>query len=146
MPRERKSAGLRLVEGNRSKRKVRKEPKFDGQAKCPRSLPLDVKKEWKKRAGQLKKAGLLTEADAPAFAAYCAAIFVMETALKVIENGGILAETGSGNEKQHPAVQTFLAAADRVVSYGSRFGLSPRDRAGLAVPEKPKQTLEDLLR
>jgi phage terminase small subunit len=83
--------------------------------------PADI---WESLAPSLHAAGLLTDADYPAFRRYCRLTAVWETAMVAVE--------------KTPERQAILALAkleDAIRKLDAAFGLTPADRPGLAVPK-----------
>jgi len=144
-----KPTALKVIEGNRGKRKL--EPEKEPQPKLglpqpPRWLSKLAKQEWRKRGKQLLELGLMTELDEANFAAYCQAYADLQEAQAIIDKeGAIWVSKKSGYAQAHPAVAMKHKAMADLRKFSAPFGMTPSDRAGLHV-EKPKQRLEDLLK
>ena len=112
--------------------------------RCPGHLAKEAKKEWKRIAGVLYDAGILTDLDRTALEAYCAWVAIHQQAIAEIMSDGACVKTGTGSVKSHPSVKLAKDAIVQVRLLGEQFGLTPaaRGRVGLEVtppePAKPK--------
>lgn len=79
---------------------------------------------------------MLTRWDVNLFAAYCEAAARREAAQRELNRDGLTVTGQKGNLVKHPAVQIERDATEQMNRLGGKFGLSPSDRAGLAVKEK----------
>jgi P27 family predicted phage terminase small subunit len=77
--------------------------------------------------------GIITSADRVAIAAYCQAYSLYVAATKDLNHNGFSAEGRQGSVVKNPALQAQIAAQDQMAKWGSKLGLSPADRARLAV-------------
>jgi P27 family predicted phage terminase small subunit len=140
----RKPTKLKVLEGNRGKRKLEpeKEPQFASGVRRPRWLDSYAKREWARMKPILEAQGLLTVADQAAFTAYCVAYSQMRHAAEELKKNpdAVYAE-----KRSHPAMTTLFNAIDKLNALSSRFGLTPSDRSRVKVSPK-KQTLQDLLK
>jgi len=151
-----KPTNLKLLEGNRGKRKLPKN-EFKPFPKAPKvHLDLDrqAKKTWKRLAKVLEPVGLLTEADGDLFAMLCQArsrIFKCHSFIK--ENNPSLVqvvkkEDSKGNKshtiKPGPYVVMEKQYYELFRRLAGEFGLSPRGRIGLTVGRDPDKG-DDLL-
>lgn len=151
-----KPTKLKLLEGNRGKRKLpENEPQPFPKAPKPH-LDIDkiAKKTWKRLAKILEPLGLLTEADGDMFAALCqirARLVVIHTFLKE-ENQSLVMEVQKPDPdggirfeyKQSPYVMMEKQYYELFRRFASEFGLSPRGRVGLAIGKDPDKG-DDLL-
>ena len=117
--RPRTPTALKIVRGNPGKRPLpENEPKPTVGAKVPDWLTVGGRKEWKRLAPMLERNGVLTEMDAESLGELCEAKAILKQQLQ---------EEGRWSTELWRAIQAMEA----------RFGLSPSDRARLAV-ERPK--------
>lgn len=95
-----------------------------------RESALDV---WNRLAPDLVSRKVLTAWDVDQFAMYCDAVVRHREAALDVARDGLTVEGQRGNEVKNPACQLVRDYADLAVKIGSRFGLSPADRAALSV-------------
>ena len=137
--RKRTPTALKLVKGNPGKRALPKnEPKPDlAQPSPPPFLCDDAKVEWGRVIGTLYKAGLMTELDRAALAAYCQAYGRWAQAERALArmaekdelNRALMVKTTNGNAIQNPLVGIANKAKDDVVRHAVEFGMTPSARA-----------------
>ena len=125
---------LRVIEGNPGKRPLmRDEAKATGTAMCPRHLSPVAKRLWK-RIKLAMPPGFYTPADECLLSAYCEAWSDHVAATKALAEGhSLIVKTGTGYSVS-PLVRIRSSAASTMAMLGTRLGLSPADRAGLATP------------
>ena len=145
-----KPSALKLVTGNPGKRPMNK-----AEAKVRLSMPApppflsdDAKVEWGRVVGTLYNAGLMTELDRAALAAYCQAYgrwaqaerAIVEAAERAIaeaeENDlpvpiapGLTTVTSNGNVINSPLVGIANKAHADVMRYAVEFGMTPSSRS-----------------
>jgi P27 family predicted phage terminase small subunit len=149
-----KPTALRALEGNPGKRPLNgKEPVPPMQAlKCPAWLLPEAKKEWMRLAASLAAMGVLTMADAAAFAGYCQAYARWREAEEFITKHGSIFKTPSGYVQQVPQVSIAQQNLKIMQSFCGEFGLTPACRArivaagGGAAGSQPDDPLENLLK
>lgn len=136
-----KPTALKLLEGNPGKRAINKaEPKPPATSvRCPAILSKGAKAIWKRRAPVLFRLGLLTDLDVESFAQWCQAWADWEEATAEINKRPLVKQ---GEQIIPNPYHTIRVKASNVLkAYSCRFGLSPGDRAGLAVdvgkPQNP---------
>ena len=129
---------LRLVKGNPGKRAL---PKREAKVALaeptpPPFLSDDGKVEWGRVCSALYRAGLMTELDRAALAAYCQAYGVWAQAERVIaklqangELNGLLMKTTNGNVIQHALIGVANKARGDVVRFAAEFGMTPSARS-----------------
>jgi len=105
----------------------------------PSWLAQEAKELWTSIAPILEADGRLTEQDVPAFIALCVAYSTMISAAKELAEEGVTA-IGWGGEahnssKKHPAAQVFRDSEKTFTSLCDRFGLNPKARRGMALPQ-----------
>lgn len=130
-----------MLEGNPGRRPLpTNEPQPQGgMPSRPEWLLPEAKREWSRLAPELERLGLLTPVDRAAFAAYCQSWAMYVQALKDIEEHGTTFVTDKGYEGPRPSVGIASKMLEKMAVYGAKFGLSPSDRARLAIPEKPAE-------
>ncbi len=128
---------LRVLEGNRGKRPLRKEPKATGVPECPTWLSREAKVEWRRVVPALMTMGLVGGIDQAALAAYCqswARWRGLEEALDgdpTDRNLHLMASKAKGD------LRSFLI----------EFGLTPVSRSRMASPAgSADDSLEGLLK
>lgn len=101
--------------------------------RCPAHLDGAARNEWRRLAGPLHKAGVLTTADRAAFAAYCQAYSRWVEAEEQLKTGPKLIKTRTGYVQQSP----WLSIANKQLELMGRFmaelGLTPSARSRLQV-------------
>ena len=144
-----KPTQLKLIQGNPGRRKLNDDVKLETGNEVPKPLThLDktAKKEWKRLAPVVFKAGLLTDGDLAAFGAYCSAFSSWYHAEKNLqstlsENGGHLTfTTDKGYQQQIPEVGIANQARLNMVKIAREFGLTPSARAGIPAVEQNEES------
>ncbi len=140
-----KPTNLSLIQGNPGKRKLNNDVLLDTSSEVPKPLVhLDTvaKKEWKRLAPVVFKAGLLTDGDLAAFGSYCAAYSSWYMAEKNLQaklsenNNSMTFETEKGYQQQIPEIGIANQARLNMVKIAREFGLTPSSRAGISTAEK----------
>lgn len=130
---------LNMLKGNPGKRQQNdSEPQFDLSAKSekpPLFLGALAKKEWKRIFPQLKKNGIITDADYIALAAYCQSVDTWVEAEKLKRANGLVLTTSKGSKIQAPAVGIANTALANILKFGREFGLTPSARANITAQE-----------
>jgi P27 family predicted phage terminase small subunit len=130
----------KLVElkGNPSKKKLSgAEPEpTRGAPRPPADLKGEALAEWGRIVPELDKLGLLTKVDRAYLVAYCEAWAAFNEARAALSEYGALVAGRDGGMVKNPAAQVMRDAADMMLKFGSRFGLSPSDRTRLSVPSQ----------
>lgn len=142
---------LKLVKGNPGKRKLNKrEAKPDlAQPSVPTFLNDDAKVEWGRVVGTLFNAGLMTEIDRGALAAYCQAYGRWAQAERALARmaardeltSALMIKTSNGNAIQNPLVGIANKAKSDMVRYAAEFGMTPSARS--RVEAKPPHEKAD---
>jgi P27 family predicted phage terminase small subunit len=152
-----KSTQLKVLEGNRSKRKLpQNEPKPRPKAPlCPQNVHKRAKKIWKKLGPKLEKEGLLCEVDGPSFAHFCEIQARLEIIREYLnkENKALVQEVqkpdpDGGMRHEYtpsPYVSMELRYLKEFRSFAKEFGLTPRGRVGLSTGGTNKRKRKDLL-
>jgi len=132
-----KPAALRIVEGNRGKRKIPAEVKIDDEMpQRPAFLHGLALTQWDALAGKLHAVGLLQSVDADALAAYCVSYAQWRDATQMLRKDGLTTESLHGVPAAHPAVGIQQRALASMQQLMMQFGLSPKARANLGTPGK----------
>lgn len=79
---------------------------------------------------------MLSPADQSLLASYCMAVAQLHESQASIESAGLLVEGHNGSVRRNPALMIQKQAVEVIAMTASRFGLSPADRAKLAIPKK----------
>ncbi len=132
-----KPSKLTELRGNPSKKKVAAEPEPSrGAPRPPADLKDEALAEWGRIVPELDRLGLLTVVDRAYLVAYCEAWASFNSAREALAEYGPLVAGRDGGLVKNPASQIMRDAADMMLKFGSRFGLSPSDRTRLSVPSK----------
>lgn len=141
-----KPTHLKLVTGNAGRR-----PLNDAEPKLALSIPTPppelsdaAKVEWGRVSERLFRAGILTEIDRGALAAYCQSygrwIHAERAMARLAEadktTGGLLIKTTNGNAIQNPLVGIANKAAADMVRYAAEFGMTPSARSRIKAEGK----------
>lgn len=150
MPRGRKPkpTAEKALAGNPGRRKLNtKEPKAPpGVPTCPEHLTDEVKNVWYELAGVASPMGILSLADAWSFEVLVSAIARYRIASAQASEEGMLVQNG-GIQQKSPWLNILKDAEATINTYGSKFGLSPADRARLTLggDEEEEDELKQLL-
>ena len=142
-----KPTALKLVQGNPGKRALPKNEAVVALSEPtpPAFLCDDAKVEWGRVCSALYAAGLMTELDRAALAAYAAAYGRWAQAERAINtmagkdgiNAALLIKTKEGNAIQNPLVGIANKARNDVVRFAAEFGMTPSARSRVsATPEE----------
>lgn len=126
---------LKVLSGNPGRRPIAvNEPKPAAVSLAPPSyLRGEALAEWKRLAPELSKLGLLTVADVSFLTVFCESWAMYRAASAILaEQGPLVKSARDESYVKNPAAQIMRDAADVMLRYGSRFGLSPSDRVRLA--------------
>lgn len=140
----RPNPALRLVKGDSraSLLTVKSPASRRGAPSPPDFLDRGARKEWRRVASELYRAGLLTPLDHAALAAYCQAHSLWVTAQDAIAKmsemdpvtGALLIKTSNGNAIQNPLIGIANRAKADAVRYAAEFFMTPDSRGRVAVP------------
>ena len=111
----------------------------------------DAKEEWVRICGTLYAAGLMTEIDRAALAAYAAAYGRWAQAERAINrlaesddvNSGLTILTSNGNVIQNPLIGIANKAKTAVVRFAAEFGMTPSARSRVSVAPQEKNVEEN---
>jgi len=125
---------LKALAGNPGKRPLPVEPQApEGIPDAPEWLSPPALDEWRRLVPILVGMGVLTLADGNALAMYCEAFALYVAAAREVAASGVLVDSYRGGVAKNPAIQVARDAADQCARWGAKLGLSPVDRARLAV-------------
>jgi len=143
-----KPAGMKLIEGNPGKKRIRREPAppESGVPSPPPQLDAYGVEEWCRVADGLHAMGVLTGIDQQTLAAYCGAYSRWRHAEEELnkikaeksELNAMILQTVSGNYIQQPLIGIANKAAHDMMRYAAEFGLTPSARARLAIEPSHK--------
>jgi len=138
---------LKALEGSRESRINRNEPiPDDAPILPPVELPPDARAVWDRLAPDLIAKRVLQAWDVDSFGVYCRAVALFNRAAAEVEADGASTERRYKGLVPSPAFRVMVAAEKMMTSTGSRFGLSPADRARIQVdPGAPKTGAERYL-
>lgn len=104
-----------------------------GAVEPPEYLDDEQRAVWRSLSPSLIARGVLTPWDVDLFAAFCAAVVHHRRAVKLVNDSNVLLKGPDGAVK-NPALQIVRDQAQLIATIGSRFGLTPADRARIALP------------
>ncbi|WP_254919259.1 phage terminase small subunit P27 family [Oceanicola sp. 22II-s10i] len=119
---------------------------LDALPRCPAHLNATARREWRRLAGPLYDAGILTVADRAALAAYCQAYARWVEAEEYLRKTPPLIKTPSGYVQQSPWLSIANKQLEIVGRYMAELGLSPAARTrldlGLGAAQTPITRIE----
>ncbi|MBS0126464.1 phage terminase small subunit P27 family [Thetidibacter halocola] len=107
---------------------------LDAAPRCPDHLSAVAKKEWRRLATPLHRAGLLTVADRAALAAYCQAWARWVEAEEKLAETPALLKTPSGYVQQSPWLTVANKQLELMGRYMTELGLTPVARTRIDMP------------
>lgn len=136
--RPRKPTAMKVLHGDRADRMPAAEPQpAEREVSPPFALTKAARQVWDRLAPDLHAKGVLTSWDVDAFAEFCEAVTILR------------AKRRSARRKARPGESSpmaeYRAAMQVVTTLGSRFGLTPSDRARLSVADRAPEPGDDLL-
>jgi len=134
-----KPTGLRVLEGNPSRRPINhEEPRPIGEPVCPEHLSDDGKAIWRQIMDSLPP-GMIAAADTPLLAAFCEAWSTHKAATEELNRDrDLLGKNLAPAGKPSPYIKIASEAARTMATLATRLGLSPADRSGLKVGDHSK--------
>jgi len=108
----------------------------------------EARREWRRIAPLLHRAGLLAEVDGTALGMLCEALAMYHEAKRVLAVGGegLIVVSDKGNTYQHPAVGLMNSARADVLRWAREFGMTPAARSRISVESVgEEESLADLL-
>jgi P27 family predicted phage terminase small subunit len=132
---------LKLVKGNPGKRPVNQsEAKISlSEPTPPAFLCDDAKVEWGRVCSALYAAGLMTELDRAALAAYAQSYGRWAQAERELSLMTLTVSTTNGNDIQNPLVGIANKAKADMVKYAAEFGMTPSARSRVTATPDDKQ-------
>lgn len=136
---------LKLLEGNRGKRKLKPEPRpLPITPDAPDFLGPEAGMEWRRVVPELERMGLMTLIDGAALAGYCQSYARWIECEKVITDEGFSYETfsaqGGRMVRARPEVRMGQAYLDAVRKFATEFGFTPASRSRVSVPDQADDT------
>lgn len=132
--RPRKPTNLKVLHGDRTDRVNREEP-VPGQVDVlpPEWLDGVGLELWAQLSPDLIAQGVLTAWDVEAFAMVCDSVRLFREARDRVAAEGLTVMGSMGSVIKHPLLQVQRDAATTFAQFGSRFGLTPADRAKISI-------------
>jgi len=133
-----KPTNLRQLEGNPGRLPINHdEPQPEPGADPPDWLSKAALAEWQRVAPMLEACGVLTEADANVYAAYCDAVVNLADVSRQIAELAAKVLTDRYGRRPDPLIAIQKTYTESVLKLGAKLGMSPADRTGIKV-SKPK--------
>ena len=122
---------LKLLRGNPGRRPLNdREPKAAPKLPSPPAELSDAaKKEWWRTGRKLLAAGIVTELDASAFAAYCQSYARWLEAQAVLAKTAMLVKNKQGFLMANPLLRVARDAQEQFTKILSEFGMTPSSRS-----------------
>jgi P27 family predicted phage terminase small subunit len=146
---------LALVRGQRQDRINSNSPEPSAiEVKSPTWLTPPARTVWKQYAPDLEKKGVLTAWDVEEFACWCDAAARRRRAVRKLAAEGEIVQLPVFNKNgeltghrigKNPWLLVLTDADIQLRAYGTRFGMTPSDRASLAIGEGAGDADDDLL-
>jgi P27 family predicted phage terminase small subunit len=139
MPRPKKSAAQKIVEGTFEKRDHQVAPvvkPLDGVPLPPDHLSDTAKQAWVYIANQLHEMGVLTTADGLLVELMSETYSRMRQAQKTIDDNGSMTYATRQGLRLLPEVKIVQDCTNQLNSLMGKCGMNPRDRGVLSVPGK----------
>jgi len=130
-----KPAHLKVIEGNRGRRPIRKE--IQPEPICPPPpafLGTEAKREWRRIAPALCALRILSLLDIAALGAYCSSYGLWSQATDALAKEELIAKSAKGNSMANILIGISNKAAADMVRYAAEFGMTPSARARLGEP------------
>jgi len=133
-----------VISGERESRINRDEPlPSERKAVAPEGMTAGARKVWDELAPDLIDKGCLTPWDVYAFEALCEAIANFRECRDLLHSynsgeGKFIDRGGGGGVIKSPYHQMMRDHIETLAKLGSRFGLTPGDRANLTIKEPDK--------
>lgn len=106
----------------------------------PAHLDAEAKREWRRVAPILLKAGLYSHLDRAALAAYCTTYSRWAEAEKhVSKEGAVLRGKTSGAPYQNPWLAVANKALEQIRAFEAEFGMSPSSRSRVTPAAKKEE-------
>jgi len=135
-----KPTALRALEGDRSKRKRKKDrTPAKGTPVAPTTLDREAAAEWRRVVPKLAEIGMLSKVDRAGLAEYCRVWSMLQRCHQTLKDEGDYLMSLKGHQYPHPAGQMMVKLSSVLRAYLSEFGLTPAARARLAVEVNEKE-------
>lgn len=136
---------LRLIDNDNANRKTPARPKTEQQKKpiMPPGLDDGAKREWRRVADLLWRAGLLTELDKINLAIYCQLISRKEKYDTFLSENGETYETPSGQLKPRPEIHMRDNVIKEIRMFTKMFGLSHDARCRMTLPQQGADEIDE---
>jgi P27 family predicted phage terminase small subunit len=143
-----KSSKLRVLEGNRGKRRLPNEPEPSRPVEtvdCPALLSDAARAEWTRLCDDMRTKGVLTSWDRAAMAAYCQSYADwLDAQEKVNQIGQVVKAPRTGVPMQNPYLSVARGAKADMLRIAAELGLTPVARARLGTAEERPETAGDV--
>lgn len=137
MPRPRRPDHLKAVAGTEERYRNHNEPQPETAGVDlkvpPRGLGAGPSRVWRRLAPDLVKKRMLTPWDVDAFSAYCIAVAQYNDIRRAVTKNGTVTTGSQGQLVVSPYFRAQHVALDAMMRLGARFGLTPGDRANIAM-------------
>lgn len=122
---------LKVIRGTAQPCRVNKaEPKPPAdRVKMPPGLSKAAKAQWRRVAGDLRGAGILTNLDIHALGAYCETYAQWREAADKVNQLGSVIKDNKSEVKRNPYLFVEHRALDQLKSFWSDFGMTPSSRS-----------------
>jgi P27 family predicted phage terminase small subunit len=140
-----KPTKIKLAEGNKGKRKLTPElePQFKNEIpKPPAHLSEYAVEEWNDLSQIMHEAGVLTQVDGKAFAAYCDAYATWRKCCEEIKKGNnqlIYQDKRTGKFHPNPYTKISFEAMTKMLAFLVQFGLTPASRSKITIHDEKKE-------
>lgn len=132
---------LKILRGNPGRRALtvgEPKPRSDDAYPAPEWLDEEARAEWARLEPELVKIGLLTRADLPAFAAYCAEVGTFQSAARELAHPTRKLSGG----RRNLLLGFRRKASQEMRRWAAEFGLTPAARVRLkSEPPPPEDPL-----
>jgi P27 family predicted phage terminase small subunit len=130
---------IKILSGNPGGRPLNEcEPQPTGLPSCPKHLPKEAKKEWRRVAKELKSCGLLTAVDRAALTGYCESWARYVDASENLQKFGSVVKSPNGYPILNPYVSICNAAMKEMRAFLTEFGMTPASRSKISVKQGGK--------
>lgn len=107
----------------------------EGTPDPPPEMGKEARAIWDYTTRELYWTGMLTHLDRDALVAYCEAVVTHRRACKMLAESEVLVRGRDGNIVKNPAIMVQRDAAMILKAFAAEFGLTPRARAEIHLPE-----------
>jgi len=134
-----KPSYLKIIEGNRGKRRLNDaEPRpAPAPLAAPAWLCASAKGAWDQYAPELQRIGVLTLIDVPAFGALCTLAADVATEDDAVRRTGALIKSARGRPMANPFLRLRDKHLELLLRYSENFGMTPSARSRVRVTAEP---------